>query len=234
LEPDWPHWIEVTLTMPIRINLLAEDLHAAEVRRRDPVKRAVFLAVVVVGSVVAWYLSLMAQKGLKSGTVARNKEALAAIEVDAKAAREALSGVTGLETRIKQLHTLATNRVLWGSFLNAMQQVVVPEVPLMQMRVYQNYQIEAARMDGRVPQPAKSTEIISIAITARDYGKPSDQLYDRFRQQVLGNDWLKSRLDDERGITFESFGGPTPDRNDASKSFVPFTMRMNFKRVERR
>jgi len=220
--------------MPIRINLLAEEMHAAEMRRRDPVKRAVFVAVVIVGSVVAWYLSLMAQKGLKSVTVSNNKAALAALEEDAKKAREALSGVTELEKRIKQLNTLATNRVLWGTFLNAMQQVVVPDVPVKQLRVTQGYEIEAARMNGRVPQPATSTEIISVTILARDYGRPADQLYDKFRQQVLANEWMRERLDEEKGITFESFGGPTPDRNDSSKSFVPFTMRMNFKRVERR
>lgn len=220
--------------MPIRINLLAEELHAAEMRRRDPVKRAVLLAVVIVGSVIAWYLSLLAQKGLKSAAVARNKAELAALEDESKTAREALGGVTELEKRINQLNNLATNRVLWGSFLNAMQKVVLPEVPVTQLRVSQTYDIEPARMNGRVPQPAMSTEFITVTVTARDYGKPAEQLYDRFRQQVLANDLMKQHLDEEKGITFESFGGPTPDRNDASKSFVPFTMRMNFKRVERR
>lgn len=220
--------------MPIRINLLSEELHAAEMRRRDPVKRAVLLAVVIVGSVIAWYLSLLAQKGLKSAAVARNKADLAALEEESKKAREALGGVTELEKRINQLNNLATNQVLWGSFLNAMQVVVLPEVPVTQLRVSQLYDIEPARMNGRVPQPATSTELITVTVTARDYGKPSEQLYDRFRQQVLANDWMKRHLDEEKGITFESFGGPTPDRNDASKSFVPFTMRMNFKRIERR
>lgn len=220
--------------MPIRINLLAEELHAADVRRRDPVKRAVLLAVVIVGSVVAWYLSLLAQKGLMSSTVGRNKAALTALDENAKRAREALGGVTELEKRINQLNNLATNRVLWGSFLNAMQRVVIPEVRVTQIRVSQSYQIETPPPAGRVPMPATSTELISVSVTARDYGKPTDQMYDRFRQRILADEWMKLHLAEEKGITFDSFGGPTPDREDSSKSFVPFTMRMNFKRIERR
>lgn len=220
--------------MPIRINLLAEELHAAEMRRRDPVKRAVFVAVVIVGSVIGWYVWLLAQKGLQSAAVSRNKAALAALEEEAAAAREKLSGVTELETRIKQLNNLATNRVLWGAFMNSMQQVVLPEVPVTQLRVSQGYILEAPPSTGRVPMPATSTEKISVAITARDYGKPAEQLYDRFRQQVLADPWMMKHLDESKGITFDSFGGPTPDRKDYSKSYVPFTMRLNFKEIERR
>jgi hypothetical protein len=220
--------------MPIRINLLAEELHAAEVRRRDPVKRAVVIAVVVVGSAITWYFSLLAQKGLGNASVTRNKEELAAIAEDAERARAALNGVTKLEKRINQLNSLGTNRVLWGTFMNAMQRVVMPDVPLTQLRVSQSYEIETPAPTGRVPLPATATEVINVSITARDYGKASDQLYDRFRKQVMADDWMRQLLADEKGIVFDSFGGPTPDRNSPDKSYVPFTMRMNFKRVERR
>ena len=44
--------------MPIRINLLAEAHAAEELRRKDPVKRGIYGAVVVVSCVLIWALTL--------------------------------------------------------------------------------------------------------------------------------------------------------------------------------
>lgn len=218
--------------MPIRINLLAEEQHEAELRRRDPVKRAVTVAAVIVACVVGYYAWLLTQKGLKSAAVDKNKQALTAIEADAAVAREALSGVTELEKRIHALNNLSTNRVLWGTFMNALQQVAMKEVPVSQFRVIQDYRIDRPPPQGKIPMPATAIQQISVGITARDYGRPQQQLYNQFRQKMLGHEWLKEQLDEENGVTFEPFGTRTPDRNDPSRSFLPFTMKVNFKQLE--
>src|SRR5580698_3897342 len=44
--------------MPIRINLLAESQAADEIRRRDPVKRAIWVGICVVVLVLVWSSSL--------------------------------------------------------------------------------------------------------------------------------------------------------------------------------
>ena len=44
--------------MPIRINLLAEAQAAEDLRRRDPVKRSIYVAVCFVVMVLVWISSL--------------------------------------------------------------------------------------------------------------------------------------------------------------------------------
>ena len=43
--------------MPIRINLLNEELAAEELRRRDPVKRAIFIGIFLVALSLVWFSS---------------------------------------------------------------------------------------------------------------------------------------------------------------------------------
>ena len=47
--------------MPIRINLLAEAQALEDMRRRDPVKRAIWVSVFVVCLMLAWWSSLWAK-----------------------------------------------------------------------------------------------------------------------------------------------------------------------------
>ncbi len=218
--------------MPIRINLLAEQLHEADLRRRDPVKRAVTVAAMIVAVVVGFYLWLLTQKGIKSAAAEKNRAALTAIEAEANAARQSLGGVTELEKRIVALNNLATNRVLWATFLDSLQQVAMAEVPVSKIRVAQDYHMERPPPKNNIPMPATAVQHITVNITARDYGRPEEQLYNKYRQQLLAHQWLSEQLDEESAITFEPFGTRTPDRNDPKRSFLPFTMNVNFKKRE--
>ncbi len=223
--------------MPIRINLLAEQLHEADLRRRDPVKRAIVGAIVIGIGVVGWYASLLTQKVVLGRKLTKNKEAMVAIEADANSAREALEGVKELEERIHGLNSLATNRVLWGGLLNALQEVALPDVPINELRVIQAYRVERPPSQGALPMPATSTELISVVIKARDYGGSQAQLFNKFGEALRANEWIGSRLDLEdanKGISFDSFGAPTPDRDDPNRSFIPFTVKINFEKVQRR
>jgi hypothetical protein len=44
--------------MPIRLNLLAEAQAAEEARRKDPVKRVIWIGVLLMSVLMAWSLSL--------------------------------------------------------------------------------------------------------------------------------------------------------------------------------
>ena len=85
---------------------------------------------------------------------------------------------------------------------------------------------------NNIPMPAPAIQHIVVNITARDYGRPEEQLYNQYRQNLLAHEWLKAQLDEDSAITFEPFGTRTPDRNDPSRSFLPFTMKVNFKKRE--
>src|SRR5208282_114722 len=123
--------------MPIHINLLAEAQAAEDLRRRDPVKRAIFIGVSLVVVSLVW-----------SGTV----------EVSAVLAKERFAGVQGsinartnayqhvesdrkkigtIQTKLAALQNLQTNRFLQGSLLNALQHATVDGVQLTRLRVDQ-------------------------------------------------------------------------------------------------
>ena len=63
--------------MPIRINLLAEEQAAEEMRRRDPIKRALFagaaLAVLMLGWIGLTQMNVMAARRELADNVARLK-----------------------------------------------------------------------------------------------------------------------------------------------------------------
>ncbi|HOW78277.1 MAG TPA: hypothetical protein PK406_02405, partial [Verrucomicrobiota bacterium] len=55
----------------IRLNLLAEAQAAEELRRRDPVKRAIWLAVLIVALMLAWSSSLQLKSILGHSEISR-------------------------------------------------------------------------------------------------------------------------------------------------------------------
>ena len=218
--------------MPIRINLLAETQHEAEVRRRDPVKRAMIGAGVIVVSVIAYYVSLVTKQAVKSSVVKSNKERLAAIQADAAAAQAQLSDVTELEKRIHQLNNLATNRVLWGTFLNEMQTMTVENVVVRQILVSQGYDTVRPPPVRNIPQPATSRQHIIVRIRLRDYGAEAEQRYIQYQTKLLSNPWLKARLREEKPIEIEQFGKRTTSFDDPDRSFREIVFKCTFKALE--
>lgn len=218
--------------MPIRINLLAESQHEAEVRRRDPVKRAMMAAGVIVVAVIAYYVSLVTKQAVKSAAVNSNKEKLAAIQAEATTAQEKLSGVTELEKRIHQLNNLATNRVLWGTFLNEMQTLVMEDVPVRQITVSQLYGVNRPPPVRNIPQPATAVQAIVIRIRLRDYGSEDQQKYIELQTKLLSNEWLKERLREDTPIEIEQFGQRTTSFDDPDRAFVEMVFKCSFEELE--
>ena len=73
--------------MPIRINLLAEQLAAEEARRRDPVKRAFWAGGALVAVVIVWIISLQLRLVSAKAELSRYESKLAALEENSKEAR---------------------------------------------------------------------------------------------------------------------------------------------------
>ena len=57
--------------MPIRLNLLAEAQAAEEMRRRDPVKRALWVAALIVALMLVWSSYLQLRATLANSVVTR-------------------------------------------------------------------------------------------------------------------------------------------------------------------
>lgn len=162
--------------MPIRLNLLAEEQAAEELRRRDPVKRAVLFGVLLVG-VVLLYSSWLQY------SILRGKQELNGLQVTINSQTNLYRDVLGQETKLQELqqkltvlNQLATNRFLWASVLNALQQTTVDDVQLLDFKGEQSYvATEATKTttnDDRVipGRPATATEKIVLTLHAKDTG----------------------------------------------------------------
>jgi hypothetical protein len=217
--------------MPIRLNLLAEEQHLAEMRRRDPVKRAAWLGGFLVALMLGWWGWLMFAKSQANAAMARHEANFKAIEAKAKAVSDQIKRAGEIEKNIHQLNRLGTNRVLWASCLNALQECAMDQVVITRVRADQSYTLTPAvvnKAEPRKSKPATATERIVLVIAARDYGRPADEDSIKFKEKLQGHPWFKQYLAKENPISFKGFSNPTPDKEDPGKVFISFTMECAF------
>src|SRR5436190_15560166 len=125
--------------MPIRLNLLAEAQATEDMRRRDPAKRVIWAAGLLIASMLVWSSSLFLRGMLANrdlGTVqiqmnTRTNQYQHVLDNQKKAAE--------IKTKLGALHQLATSRLLNGTLLNALQQTAGEDVQLVHLKVEQIY-----------------------------------------------------------------------------------------------
>jgi hypothetical protein len=126
--------------MPIRINLLAEEQAAEEMRRRDPIKRAIYIGGGLAGVMLFWIaitqMNVMAAKRELSDYENRFKK----VEDSSKQVRANQAALIDIQGKLKSLHRYATNRPLVGNLLDALQQASVDNIRLVDFRAEQRYE----------------------------------------------------------------------------------------------
>ncbi|MGH7967990.1 MAG: hypothetical protein ACREIC_04610, partial [Limisphaerales bacterium] len=170
--------------MPIRINLLAEAQALEDMRRRDPVKRAIWVGVFVVFLMLAWWTSLWAKGLWVRGELSRLEGQLASRTNDFQQVLVNQRKLNETIAKLNALQEMATNRLLYGTLLNALQRTSVDDVQLLRLRTDQNYvlndEVKAkTNTTGHVMlgRPATVTERTIITLDARDSGSnPGDQV----------------------------------------------------------
>lgn len=216
--------------MPIRINLLNEILAEEDMRRRDPVKRVAYLGAFFVALSLVWYSSewlefKMAQKNLsvvQDQIESNNKEYNRVLDELKKTAE--------MQKKLKSLQQLNSSRFLQGNLLNAIQQIYVPNVQLMRLKLDQSYAVKeaVAAQAGDNPTPARpgsSTERITLTLDAKDTSSnPGDQV-NRYKMALTKLDFFKTNLQ-TNGIKLSNLSPPQFGLNN--KPFVLFTLDCRF------
>src|SRR5213594_1600513 len=107
--------------MPIRLNLLAEEQDAEEMRRRDPVKRSIWVASVLLALVLCWsgWLQLKVCRAEREARLYEDQ--WLKLEKDYNRVMQDLKNTAELERKMAALHPLATERFLWGNPLQVLQ-----------------------------------------------------------------------------------------------------------------
>jgi len=218
--------------MPIRINLLNETLLAEDMRRRDPVKRSIFIGVFLVALSLVWFSSdwlefkLTQQKNEQVDIeIASHTNEFAQVLVNQKK-------ITDGHSRLASLLQLNTNRFLMGTMLNGLQQVYVPNVQMLRLRLDQSFAFREGVPDktndyGVVRgRPPTSTQLAVLTLDAKDKSaNPGDQV-NRYKEILARQAYFKSELSSSNSVKLLTLASPTVGVD--GKPYVQFTLECRF------
>jgi hypothetical protein len=218
--------------MPIRINLLAEAQAEEDLRRRDPVKRAIYIGSFLVALSLVWFSSIWLTYVVINQKLNSIKADVQAHSNDYNLVKANLKKIDDTTYKMDSLDQLAAARFLQGNLLNALQQIYVPNVQLNRVRVDQNYTATAAvpaKTNNLVIVPAKPamvTEHTVLTMDAKDFSpNPGDQV-NHFKDSLLKQDYFKPLIDSATGVRLSGLSAlQTPVD---SKPYVLFTVECKF------
>jgi hypothetical protein len=229
--------------MPIRINLLAEAQAAEEMRRKDPVKRAVWIAGFVVFLALLYSATLqfkiIVAKSESSGLQANWK----GIEAQVKEVTDHRARTRDLESKLAALDQFTTNRMLWAPAFNALQHTAVEGVQLVRIHTEQTFvhqegtrpslENSPAATGAKPPlaRPSTATEKIIVTLDGRDYSASPGSQVPRFKQALASSAYFDAVLQKTNTIQLTSQTAPY---TEFGRSFVGFGFKMIFEEKERR
>ena len=225
--------------MPIRINLLNEALAEVELRRRDPVKRSIYVGAFLVVLSLVWFSTTWLD-----GKVIQQKKNQVEIEMDTHTnefsrIQSNLKQLSDTQQRLNALLQLNTNRFLQGTFLNALQQIYVPNIQLLRLKLDQSYShtpgvaTTTNTYGTLVPgHPATATEQISLTLDAKDSSpNPGDQV-NLYKDALGKHAYFKSHLNVTNGVKLSNIT-TTPQIGLNGKPYVLFTVEYHFQNITR-
>jgi len=216
---------------------MAEAQAAADLRRKDPVKRAIWIASFVVCVILLWIANLQINIFFDRGHYNNlDSEWNARLVKYGSVTNEHIKTVA-IDRKLQQLDRLSTNRFLWAPVLNALQRSMVDQVQVTHLKGDQTYIKEDAHDVGtgsaKKHVPGSVVERISLSIEAKDLN-PNDQNYNKFKESLGSFEYFAKRLGRRDGFTMDGILGPlTVDPGDPSKQFVTFTLTSHFPEVRR-
>jgi hypothetical protein len=219
--------------MPIRINLLAEAQALEDLRRRDPVKRALWLGLLLVLLVLVWSSSLQLKAMIARGELNRVEGLLASRTNEYRAALANQQKLAEVSHKLEGLHQLASNRLLHGSIMNALQQTTVDDVQLTRLRVEQalilNEEVKGKTNSDRkvtAAKPATVTERVVLTLEAKDSGaNPGDQV-NKYKQAVTNCPYFQAIVGKTNEVRLVNLSPPQMGADN--KPFVLFTLEYRY------
>jgi hypothetical protein len=217
--------------MPIRINLLAEAQSAEEMRRKDPVKRSIWIGSFVV------FVVLLVSATLQFKIIAARSEVTSlgvswkTIEKQVQEVNDHRNSTRELERKLSALEQFTTNRMLWANALNAFQHTGMDGVQIVRIRTEQVFTLNdaVARPGETVPtKPATVTEKIVVHLMGKDF-KAGEQVQ-KFKDSLATYPYFESRLDKSNRVQLTSLSPPQPENG---RVFKQFALQMYFQEKER-
>jgi hypothetical protein len=220
--------------MPIRLNLLAEAQALEDLRRRDPVKRAIWAGACLALLLLAWAVSLQFEALIARMDLNRMEARLASHTNAFRLVLDNQKKLADANQKLTALRQFSANRFLQGSLLNALQQAALDDVQLTRFRSEQTYvqtdEIKPATDAENRPATGRTstaTEKILLSLEARDNSgpNPGDQV-NQFKKAIMDCPYFQNALGKTNEPRLVSLSPPrtTPD----GKPFVSFAFECRF------
>jgi hypothetical protein len=218
--------------MPIKINLMAEAQVAEDMRRRDPVKRAIWIGSFLIILVGLWIAKVQLDIFFENSH-------LKDIETTWNSKKDKYSSITNnqaktgeINRKLLALQNLSTNRFLWGNVLNALQQTVVDQVQVTRVVGLQTFtQEEGATVGSGATKkilPPDTREKITLTIDGKDLN-PNANTYAMYKNKLSNFEFFLKALGRRDGFVMEGMlSSLTSDPMDSNSVFQSFTLAARF------
>lgn len=218
--------------MPIRLNLLAEAQAQEDMRRRDPVKRAVLVGIALVSFMVVWSISLWCKAMAYNVEISSSDKLVQTYSDQNKEVINNLKQTKDVTGKLNALQALSTNRFLFANLLNALQQTTLDDVQLYRLRCDQSliYNEEVKPGANRAPKSASVTERIVLTLDAKDScSKPGD-LIPKFKERIADAPYFEAMLNmsDQERVHLKQGSFTTQQMGVDGRPFQPFTLECLF------
>jgi hypothetical protein len=194
---------------------MSEILAEEDLKRRDPVKRSIYVGVFLVVVMLVWFSSTWLEYKLTQQSLNRVQDETGLCTNEFNHVQMDLRRIEDGQRRIAALQHVSTNRFLMGNLMNALQQVYVPGVQLVQIKIEQSYVNKPGLPDktndlGTVlrGRPATSTQMITLYLQAKDSSStPGDQV-NVYKEALSKLPYFKSSMNPTNGIKLSSLSSP--------------------------
>ena len=197
--------------MAIRINLLAEAQAAEEMRRKDPVKRAIWIGGFAVFVVLLCSATLQFKIIVAKSEASSLNGSWKQIEKQVKDVSDHRVRTRELTQKLAALDQFTTNRMLWATALDALQRTPV---------------------EGKTAlKHATATERVVLTLEGRDYSAQAGSQVPRFKQALATAPYFEAALQKSNTIQLTSQTAP---QSDAGRAYVGFGFKLFYEEKERR
>jgi len=217
----------------LQLNLLAEKLAAERTRRRDPFKRAVVCAALLVLGVLAWAGQVRLEIWTTDSELAKFQAELGVRDPTVQLVRSMSERTMAIEAKIELLGTMATNRFHWVDPLNALQFVMVEDIQVVHVQMVETITIPSPPADAPAPDPTKPPpepprphSTVSLIIRAKNTGPALAT--DRFIESISSDPYFSAHLVKDNPVVLRERLPPQVDPLNPARSFVLFTLECFF------
>jgi len=191
--------------MPIRLNLLAEAQELEELRRRDPVKRAIAAGIVLVLLILAYSSSLLFKTMMTKGDLSRLEGNLGSLTNEYRQILLSQNNLVETKQKIEALNRLAANRFLMGNLLNGLQKATSDNMQLIRLRLEQVYavteEVKAKPGDSKSKgKPATSREKIVLTLSTKDRSATPGDGVSKYQETLSNESYFKNALKTTAGF----------------------------------